>query len=130
MGPTIDETIPPPAIFTPADILNWTMMYWLPGPEASLRWLRTAEKEDCYSDYSEVPLGITWYAAQPSGGPTTPPASVASPMWASAIHNLKWVKRRNEDLEAGVSAWEESSEVVQDVRELFELGRSEGWLGL
>jgi len=163
--PTIDETIPPPAIFTPADILNWTMMYWLPGPEASLRWLRTAEKEDCYSDYSEVPLGITWYAAQPSGGPTTPPAklvrgvsslermrarsrspgqttepapnaptsppaSVASPMWASAIHNLKWVKRRNEDLEAGVSAWEESSEVVQDVREFFELGRSEGWLGL
>ena len=165
--PTIDEMVPPQAIFTPADILNWTMMYWLPGPEASLRWLRNAEKEDCYAEYSDIPLGITWFTRQPtatpidppaklvrgvsslermrarsrslspgqqtedtSDAPASPPPTVASPMWASAIHNLKWVKRRNDEVEAGVAAWEKSAEVIKDIREFFEAGRNEGWLGL
>jgi hypothetical protein len=51
-------------------------------------------------------------------------------MWASAVQNLKWVKRRNELLESGVPAWERTVEAVLDIREYFELGRSEGWLGL
>jgi hypothetical protein len=150
--------------FTPADVLNWTMMYWLPGPEASLRWLLVAEKEDCYAEYSEVPLGISWHtssttksqsfgqviqenpsvernrssskssARKSSSTPPTPasPANIdsGSPMWASAVQNLKWVKRRRGVLESGVPAWEASADVIQDIREFFETGRNEGWLGL
>jgi hypothetical protein len=165
--PTIDETSRPQIGFTPADILNWTMMYWLPGPEASLRWLHNSEQEDCYAEYSPVPLGMSWFAQQvhssartsylpaevraissierlralsrsphrkvdppPVATPSSPPIAAASPMWASAIHDLKWVKRRSEPLDCCVTAWEKSMDVVRDVREFFEAGRDQGWLGL
>ncbi|KIW07002.1 uncharacterized protein PV09_01897 [Verruconis gallopava] len=160
---TIIENVPEHTNFTPANVLDWVMMYWLPGPEASLRWLATVEKEDCFARYSEVPLGISWYntnssvqlrrqglpharsfeASLSSGlgskavgfkgssqASTQDRPSTISPMWAAAVQNLKWVKRRKENLSNGVPAWEKSSEVVEDIKEFFELGRSKGWLGL
>jgi len=152
---TIPEESPSPnpsSPFSVIDILNWTMMYWLPGPEASLRWLLAVEKEDCYDEYSQTPLGMSWYSQGSSPQSSTggvaassstsvaiesspsPPASKtgqpASPIWASAVQDLKWVKRRSELLESGIPAWERSAEVVVDIRDFFEMGRSEGWLGL
>jgi hypothetical protein len=161
--PLMTKASPQP-MFSPDEILNWTMMYWLPGPEANLRWLSAVEKEDCYTKYSEVPLGIGWYltprsarqsssvwpmagaasnqnlqssSVPPSTGmwmTDSPTASTttgsASPVWASAVQNIKWVKRRGKELKCGVPAWERSEEVVQDIREYFGLGRSEGWLRL
>lgn len=120
----IPEELPKPLLpvtaFSPTDILNWTMMYWLPGPEASLRWLLAVEKEDAYKEYSHVPLGVSWYGEGRRG----------SPVWASGVQDLKWVKRREGGLGSGVPAWERSAEVVIDIREFCEVGRREGWLGL
>jgi hypothetical protein len=49
--------------WTPTDLLNWTMMQWLPGPEAGLRWLANAkaEAELNRTKYSAVPLGISCF---------------------------------------------------------------------
>lgn len=51
------------APWTPTDLLNWTMMQWLPGPEAGLRWLANARRESAtlWDAYSAVPLGISCF---------------------------------------------------------------------
>src|SRR6202012_2054042 len=83
---------PPPTTPTPSnpspatssawstnDILSFTMMHWLPGPEAALRWLNAAAKEDCFQTYCNVPLGVSQYK------------SSAPALWASMGQRLQWV---------------------------------------
>lgn len=100
--------------WTYTDILNWTMMYWLPGPEASLRWLWEAHREaaECWSSWSATPLGISTFRAAGDDG-----ADVAAspPMWAAGVQNLTWMKR-HERL-ARFPAWECPDELVLDLRE-------------
>ncbi|KAF2220496.1 Alpha/Beta hydrolase protein [Elsinoe ampelina] len=52
--------------WTPSDILTWTMLYWLSGPEAPLRWLRNARRETSpsapfWQERSKVPVGASFF---------------------------------------------------------------------
>jgi hypothetical protein len=73
--------------WTPTEILNWTMMQWLPGPESSLRWLRQAHIDATaphWNEYCPVPLGISSFQARNS--------SASSPlMWGSTSWQIEWV---------------------------------------
>ncbi|KAF4555051.1 Epoxide hydrolase-like protein 1 [Elsinoe fawcettii] len=56
--------------WSPSDILTWTMLYWLSGPEAPLRWLRNASKEtgagsEYWTEKSGVPVGVSFFRTSP-----------------------------------------------------------------
>ncbi|KAL5423617.1 hypothetical protein PMIN04_003756 [Paraphaeosphaeria minitans] len=101
------------------EALNWTMMQWLPGPEASLRWLRRTQldtRPTCpYSTaHCPVPLGISAFCAQ-----STNDHDKATPlMWGSATWNIAWVKRHQRP--AALPAWEAPDVLVLDMREYFQ----------
>ncbi|KAL9064467.1 MAG: hypothetical protein Q9157_007817 [Trypethelium eluteriae] len=96
------------------DILNWTMMHWLPGPEAALRWLRQASLEarkDCWKRYSPTPLGISSFgklAEEPISSP---------PPWTEGWQRLCWLRRH--ERAAKWPAWDAPEETVIDLRECF-----------
>lgn len=81
--------------WTPTEILNWTMMQWLPGPESSLRWLRQAHLDTTashWNDYCSVPLGISSFQARTS--------NTATPlMWGSSSWQIEWVRTTHASLE-------------------------------
>ncbi|KAJ9660620.1 hypothetical protein H2201_006878 [Coniosporium apollinis] len=95
--------------WTPREIINWTMMQWLPGPEAGLRWLRQVQTDtsSLWDDYSAVPLGISQFR---TSGETSSP-----PVWAAAFQNLKWVKRHERF--ARCPAWDAPEQLVLDIRD-------------
>lgn len=96
------------------DILNWTMMHWLPGPEAALRWLRHASHEsrrDCWKTYSTTPLGVSYFGKLPGEQLRSPP------LWTEGWQRLCWL-RRHERL-AKWPAWDAPEETVVDLRECF-----------
>lgn len=101
--------------WTPSDILTWTTMYWFPGPEAPLRWLRNASLEASrpnsllWRSYSPVPLGISHFR-RPAGQEQTDP-----PIWTSAFQKLVWLRRHGRS--ARWPLWEVPEEVVRDLRE-------------
>lgn len=117
--------------WTPTELLNWTMLQWLPGPEASLRWLRCASLEASPTSptsraYCEVPLGISCFRGGRNGNGNgtrvdngnSNMGSYTPPMWGSATWNLGWVKRHQRS--ASISAaWEAADLVVLDMREFF-----------
>lgn len=103
--------------WTPSDILTWTNMYWFPGPEAPLRWLGNAviesrPKAPFWRTYSSVPLGISYFRREGQQ------QQQQLPMWASAFHELGWLKRHGR--EARWALWELPEEVVRDLREFAE----------
>ncbi|KAI9847901.1 MAG: hypothetical protein M1837_001418 [Sclerophora amabilis] len=97
----------------PVDSLNFTMLSWLPGPEAALRYLRTTFTTDSHDfrevagRYSHTPLGLSVFPS--SEGPP--------PMWARCVQNLKWVKRHNG--KPGWPVWERADVLAEDLREFF-----------
>jgi len=111
------------------------MMHWLPGPEAGLRWLHQVDadaKAGLWSEYSNVPLGISSYYH--SGRRVTHQRSntainmasaraeeYSPPMWAASVQRLEWVKRRELEPGArvGIPVWERPADVVLDLRECF-----------
>lgn len=103
--------------WTPTEILNWTMMQWLPGPESSLRWLRQAHLDTTtphWNAYCAVPLGISSFRAgtRNSSSSTTTPV-----MWGSSSWQIAWVKRHQRP--AVLPAWEAPDLLVLDLRECF-----------
>ena len=104
--------------WTPTEVLNWTMLQWLPGPEASLRWLRRATLDSSptspfSTSYCAVPLGISSFQARNAGS-----ASCSPVMWGSASWRIAWVRRHQRP--ATVSpAWEAPDLLVLDMRECF-----------
>jgi hypothetical protein len=77
--------------WTPTEILNWTMMQWLPGPESSLRWLRQAHLDTTtphWHDYCGVPLGISSFRAGGTNGTST----TTPVMWGSSMWQISWVR--------------------------------------
>lgn len=126
--------------WTPTDLLNWTMMQWLPGPEAGLRWLSQARKERDlqWSTYSEVPLGISCFRGNGTGisrGQSVEPdvelgeetaVSSSPPLWAQAVQRLCWVKRHGRS--SARAGWEEAGEMSIDLREWASQLIEEGWI--
>lgn len=102
-------------VWTPTAIINWTMIYWLPGPEVALRWLVNSAGlvPSLWLSYSNVPLGITHFRdpVQPSTGTGQTP-----PQWAEAYHRIAMLTRREGRVR--FPAWEMPAEVVIDIREL------------
>jgi len=104
------HTSSPTYPWTPTDLLNWTMLHWLPGPEAGLR-LYCHSARDLVSvrqQWSPTPLGITVFAGSWRGAP---------PAWAGCVQPLLWV-RRHEGCGA-YAAWERPVELVDDLRDFF-----------
>lgn len=100
------------------EILNWTMMQWLPGPEAGLRWLRQAQRE-AHTDlwdarHSRTALGISMFRVI---GDQSDLQRGCPPMWAGAYQRVTWVKRH--DRAARRPAWDAPDELVMDMREFF-----------
>ena len=97
------------------DILNWTMMHWLPGPEAALRWLRQASQEarrDCWNSYSPTPLGISSFGRLAE-------EQIRSPApWTEGWQRLCWLRRH--ERAAKWPAWDAPEETVMDLRDCFE----------
>ena len=117
---------PLPNPWTYPDILTWTMLYWLPGPESPLRWLRNASCETSalsgfWRPYSYVPLGISYF--RPGGD-----AKATPPLWASAYHNLVWLTRHEQD--ARWPAWETPDQITMDIRSFVGSLRDGGHLDI
>ncbi|EKG18741.1 hypothetical protein MPH_03967 [Macrophomina phaseolina MS6] len=107
------------SLWTPATLLNWTMMRWLPGPEAGLRWLQRAKMEikggqQLWQRYSNVPLGISQFGRSRGAGGTED----AMLGWAEAWQRVTWMKRREDD-DAVRPEWERPEELVEDLKDSF-----------
>ena len=64
--------------FTPTDLVTFTMLSWLPGPEGSMRYFSTVARELCDgagNRYAKTPLGITVFLEDDIFAP---------PQWAAA----------------------------------------------
>ncbi|KAF1847948.1 alpha/beta-hydrolase [Cucurbitaria berberidis CBS 394.84] len=108
--------------WSPTEVLNFTMLQWLPGPEAALRWLRRAHLESTdtqWSRHCSIPLGISSFHARNSSR-TTPL------MWGSSSWDISWVKRHQRP--SHIPAWEAPDLVVLDLRECFGTFLSHGKL--
>jgi len=100
--------------WTRTEMLNWTMMQWLPGPEASLRWLQRVHADSTYpsrlwASFCEVPLGISTFNSTRPG--------ITPVMWGSTTWRIAWVKRNQRA--ALQPAWEAPDLLVLDIRECF-----------
>jgi hypothetical protein len=101
--------------WTTTDILNWTMIHWLAGPEVALRWLTNSASvlPSLWMGYCDVPLGVTHFRDPSSSGTGTPQTP---PEWTEAYHRVAMVRRREGRVK--FPAWERPMEVVMDLREL------------
>ncbi|KAK5116182.1 hypothetical protein LTR62_008508 [Meristemomyces frigidus] len=102
-------------VWTPTAILNWAMIYWLPGPEVAMRWVTNSAAllPSLWLSYSNVPLGITHFrdpAALSTGTGQMPP------QWCKAYHRVAMLIRREGRIR--YAAWERPVEVVMDIRQL------------
>jgi len=107
----------------PVDILNKTMMHWLPGPEAALRWIGVTRTEKLYTAYSPVPLGISCFSweQQPV-------------LWAEGWQKVVWCRKRHESISVYAAKSGEGkrndrdAELVVDLRDFVRQCTKEGWL--
>ena len=101
--------------WTVTDILNWTMLQWLPGPEAGLKWLKAASNEvsrkSWWQQWVATPLGISHFRPSFGTGFTTP----NPPIWASNIFNLTWIRRHEKS--ARFPAWDVPDDLIIDIRD-------------
>ena len=104
------------------DLLTWTMLYWLPGPEAPLKWLRAAasEKSILSRQSSVVVLGVSFFKLD--GLPQCPP------VWTSCYYDLRFLRRHNNGSAPVWPLWEQPSEIVVDLRDFVQALRSQGLL--
>ena len=104
--------------WTPTALVNWAMLYWLPGPEVPLRWLANSTPlvSSLWATHSSVPLGISYFRepVMPGTINVQPP-----PQWAEAYHRIAMVRRREGRVR--FPAWERPAEIVMDLREFADL---------
>lgn len=110
--------------WTPSDLLTWTMLYWLPGPEAPLNWLYNALLETTptalfWRSYTPVPLGVTCFRPGLS-------MQLVPPMWAGAYMDICWLRRHESS--ARWTAWEKPEELVVGLRDFVAELRDSGRL--
>ncbi|KAI7117890.1 hypothetical protein KC319_g19334 [Hortaea werneckii] len=100
--------------WSPIAIINWTMIYWLPGPEVALRWLANSAAlvPSLWMGQSNVPLGISHFRENVPGSGT----GQTPPQWLEAYHRVAMVRRREGRVR--YPAWERPADLVMDIREL------------
>ncbi|KAI5356594.1 putative epoxide hydrolase, alpha/Beta hydrolase [Septoria linicola] len=96
--------------WTPTTLLDWTMLYWLPGPEVALRWLSNSIPmiPKLWRSHSPVPLAISHFADQASPQPGT--------QWAESYFRVAMIRRRSGRVR--FPAWERPVDMMADIREL------------
>lgn len=96
--------------WNPTALVNWCMLYWLPGPEVALRWIinSTPMIPRLWSTHSHVPLAISQFSVQNSPLPGT--------QWSEAYHRIAAIHWRPGNVR--FPAWERASDVVMDIRDL------------
>jgi hypothetical protein len=131
-------------LWTPTDLLTWTMLLWLPGPEAPLRWLRAVHTgEDIHTEdttWSNVPLGVHVYHAMDTTQEQRQHWS-GQGVWAKIgalvgdrrdrigledVHRVVWVRRSTGSI--GIPARDASSDIILDLRQFCAAGKREDWL--
>lgn len=103
--------------WTPTALIDWAMLYWLPGPEVALRWLTNSSTllPTLWTSHNPIPLGISYFReAIPGVGSVQTP-----PQWAEAYHRIAMLRRR--DGRVRFPAWERPGELVLDIREFVDL---------
>ncbi|KAI1853798.1 hypothetical protein JX266_001782 [Neoarthrinium moseri] len=123
--------------FTPTDIITFTQLAWLPGPEAAMRyWAHCLQHPESFAKKlpSRPKIAITVFlgdepvevAAQ--GGETGEPAPASSPTvledkdgyacpsWANSRYNVVYARRAAG--KAGLLAWERPELIVDGIRGL------------
>lgn len=113
-----NPSVPYSTPWTPTALIDWTMLYWLPGPEVALRWLvnSTPLMPSYWAGHSMVPLGISHFRDASGTGTGT---GQAPPQWAEAYHRVAMVRRREGRVR--FPAWEVPVELVMDLREFVGL---------
>lgn len=101
--------------WSPTTLIDWTMIYWLPGPEVALRWKSNsaALEPALWRSYSSVPLAITHFIDPTDSAAGT---NQSPPQWAEVYHRIAMLRRREGRVR--FPAWERPAEVVMDIREL------------
>ncbi|KAI4937677.1 hypothetical protein J4E85_000112 [Alternaria conjuncta] len=111
--------------WSPTEVLNFTMLQWLPGPEAALRWLRRAHidmQSPSYQPFTSTPLGISTFLH--------PNSSTATPLiWGARSWDISWAKR-HAGRPAMLPGFEAPDALVLDLRECFEMMINRGKLKL
>lgn len=98
--------------WTLTNVLDWTMLYWLPGPEVALRWLMNSAPmiPNLWLTHSNVPLAVSQFGDHQNMSPQP------QPMWIEAYHRIAMVRRRPGQVR--FAAWERPMDVVHDIRDL------------
>lgn len=117
-SPGVGQSLELPDLSTPwtqTALINWAMLYWLPGPEVALRWLVNSANliPSLWNGHSSIPLGISHFREPGMAAVQGPP------QWAEAYHRIAMVRRR--DGAVRFPAWERPAEMVMDIREFAEL---------
>ncbi|KAI9777249.1 MAG: hypothetical protein M1839_008979 [Geoglossum umbratile] len=125
----------PSLTLPPRDIIDLTMLTWLPGPESLLRWRKDTlpgVPRVFGEGWSDVPMGVSaWSGAATVSGAGSGITGQGNgdssegmeedrgcPIpWLSVIQPVKWVRRRGGV--GGWVAWERAAELVGDWREFF-----------
>ncbi|CAK1366316.1 putative epoxide hydrolase [Cercospora beticola] len=96
--------------WTPTALIDWCMLYWLPGPEVALRWLMSSAPvvPKLWRSYTQVPLAISHFGSheQPH----------SSARWAESYHRVLLFRSRSGSVR--FPAWERPAEMVADIQEL------------
>lgn len=124
-----DEDTHDPPCWTPTTLIDWCMLYWLPGPEVALRWLMNSAPmiPKLWRSHCPVPLAISHFGDphNTSGGGT---------QWAESYHHIALISRRSTTTTGGggggggggrrrggpvrFAAWERPADMVADLRAL------------
>ena len=96
----------------PTSVIDWTMLYWLSGPEVALRWVAasTTLLPTLWTCHSAVPLAISYFQETAIDGSSTQ----TPPQLAEAYHRVVMLKRREGQVK--FPAWERPSEMIDDIR--------------
>lgn len=98
--------------WSPSSIVDWTMLYWLPGSEVALRWVAasTTLLPTLWAYHSAVPLAISYFQDAAVDG-----KSIQTPrQWAEAYHRVMMLRRREGQVR--FPAWERPAEMIDDIR--------------
>jgi hypothetical protein len=118
------------------DALDFTMLSWLPGPEAPLRYLaataaNAAEVRQLARQWSSTPLGLSVFPDSRGGGGSSSSSGGAAnmrthrhwhmrthttpPAWAGCVQPLASVIRHH-GADVGWPVWERPAELAQDLK--------------
>ena len=98
--------------WSPTSIIDWTMLYWLPGPEVALRWVAasTTLLPTLWTYHSSVPLAISSFQS----ASVNDTSLQTPPHWAEAYHRIVMLRRR--EAQVRFPAWERPAEVIHGIR--------------